>query len=133
MQSGVPKGSVLGPLLFVIYINDLTEVAILDMYLFADDTKLLQEVNNVQDAIQLQQDINAMENWCKDWLLKFHPGKCHVLTLGKLQNIQHAHPYAIGDSILEHVTEEKDLGVTIDCDLTFEEHCLQKVPTQCSA
>ena len=77
-----------------------------DMYLFTDDTKLLQIINNVQDAIQLQQDISAMENWCKDWLLKFHLGKSHVLTLGKLQNIQHAHPYAISDSILKHVAEE---------------------------
>ena len=68
-----------------------------------------------------------MEDWCKDWLLKFNLEKCHVLTLGKLQNIQHAHPYTIDDSILEHVNEEKDLGVIIDCDLTFEEHISSKI------
>ena len=81
--SGVPQGSVLGPLLFVIYINDLPEVTIAEMFLFADDTKLVKEINNAGDAIKLQQDIDAMERWSKDWLLRFHPDKCHVLTLGK--------------------------------------------------
>ncbi len=127
--SGVPQGSVLGPLLFVIYINDLPEVTIAEMFLFADDTKLVKEINNAGDAIKLQQDIDAMERWSKDWLLRFHPDKCHVLTLGKFWNIKHAHPYAIGDSVLEHVDKEKDLGVIIDSDLTFEEHICGKIKT----
>ena len=125
--SGVPQGSVLGPLLFVIYINDLPEVTAAEMFLFADDTKLVEEINNVQDAISLQQDIDAMEKWSKDWLLRFHPDKCHVLTLGKFWNIKYAHPYTIGNSILEHVDKEKDLGVIIDSGLTFEEHICGKI------
>ena len=83
------------PLLFVIYINDLPDVANPEMYLFANDTKLVEEINSVQDAIRLQQDIDAMEKWTKDWLLRFHSDKCHVLTLGQFWNIKHAHAYNI--------------------------------------
>ena len=97
------------------------------MFLFTDDTKLFKEINCEQDAIRLQKDIDAMENWSKNWLLKFHPNKCHVLTLGKFWNIIHAHPYAIGGSLLEHVDQEKDLGVLIDSELTFEEHIFSKM------
>ena len=125
--SGVPQGSVLGPLLFVMYINDLPEVTNSDMYLFADDTKLVEEINSAEDAIRLQLDIDAMERWSKDWLLRFHPDKCHVLTLGKFWNIKHAHPYNIGGVILEHVEQEKDLGVIIDGELNFDEHIFSKI------
>ena len=125
--SGVPQGSVLGPLLFVVYINDLPEVTSSDMYLFADDTKLVEEINSAEDAIRLQLDIDAMERWSKDWLLRFHPDKCHVLTLGKFWNIKHAHAYNIGGLILEHVEQEKDLGVIIDGELNFEEHIFSKI------
>ena len=130
--SGVPQGSVLGPLLFVMYINDLPEVTNSDMYLFADDTKLVEEINSAEDAIRLQLDIDAMERWSKDWLLRFHPDKCHVLTLGKFWNIKHAHPYNIGGVILEHVEQEKDLGVIIDGELNFDVTSLVKSrePTQ---
>jgi hypothetical protein len=61
------------------------------------------------------------------WLLNFHPNKCHVLTLGKFENIQYTHRYSIYDNELEHVFEEKDLGVTIDPSLRFEEHISMKV------
>ena len=61
MLSGVPQGSVLGPLLFVIYINNLPEVTNSEMFLFADDTKLVEDINNTEDAIRLQHDIEAIE------------------------------------------------------------------------
>ena len=111
VRSGIPQGSVLGPLLFVIYINDLPEHVISEMYLFADDTKLMKRVRSRKDSVLLQNDMNGMQNWSDIWLLNFHPDKCHVLTLGKLQNIKHAHNYRLGDKELEHVFNEKDLGM----------------------
>ena len=125
--SGVPQGSVLGPLLFVLYINDLPEVVRSILYLFADDTKLLKRIKNKQDSLELQSDIEAMDDWTTRWILRFHPGKCHVLTLGKFENIKYAHTYKLGDTVLDHVCSEKDLGVTFDNDLSFEKHLFNQV------
>ncbi|XP_066935011.1 uncharacterized protein [Clytia hemisphaerica] len=72
-------------------------------------------------------DVDTLNKWSKDWLLKFHPDKCHVLTLGKLANIKHAHPYSLAGNQLEHVFEEKDLGVLVDAELMFEEHIAKQV------
>ena len=127
--SGIPQGSVLGPLLFLVYINDLPDVVRSLMYLFADDTKLSKEINSAHDAFELQTDMLSMEKWSNKWLLQFHPNKCHVLTLGKHQNIIHAHRYILNGQELEHVFEEKDLGITIDHELKFQDHIANKIKT----
>ena len=125
--SGVPQGSVLGPLLFVLYINDLPEVVRSILYLFADDTKLLKRIKSKQDSLDLQSNVEALDRWTTRWILRFHPGKCHVLTLGKFDNIKHAHSYKLGNKVLDHVFSEKDLGVIFDSDLSFEEHIFNQV------
>ena len=125
--SGIPQGSVLGPLLFVLYINDLPENIISNVFLFADDTKMFRKIISENDSIIVQNDIETLEQWTNDWLLKFNIKKCHVLTIGKHENIQHTHRYTLENSELEHVAEEKDLGVTFDSELTFEEHISMKV------
>ena len=125
--SGITQGSVLGPLLFVVYINDLPDKVVSNLLLFADDRKIFKEVNSIQDSLLIQEDIEALEEWSKDWLLCFHPDKCHVLTLGKLENIKHAHPYSLGGNQLEHVFSEKDLGILIDAALSFDEHIAKQV------
>ena len=81
--SGVPQGSVLGPILFVFYINDLPKSVQSNIKLFADETKLFRRVQGTEDCHALQDDIATLENWSKDWLLKFHPQKCKVWRLGK--------------------------------------------------
>ena len=76
MTSGIPQGSVLGPLLFVIFINDLPDQVKSDMYLFADDTKVFRRISTKEDEETLQKDINEMLKWADKWQLEFHPDKC---------------------------------------------------------
>ena len=125
--SGIPQGTVLGPVLFVIYINDLLDDITSDGVMFADDTKVFRQITSHEDASNLQNDLRKLEEWSDTWLLKFNAEKCHVLTLGKFEDIKHAHKYTICKNELEHVADEKDLGVIIDDELKFEEHIMRKV------
>ena len=125
--SGIPQGSVLGPILFIIYINDILDNITSDGFLFADDTKILRSIRNEDDALALQSDIDALEEWSDKWLLRFNAKKCHVLSLGKIENTMYTKRYKVYGNELEHVFEEKDLGITIDSQLTFEEHIAAKV------
>ena len=103
MISCIPQGSVLGPILFIIYINDLPDVVKNQIFLFANDTKILKQVDTMEDSLSLQDDISSFERWSNDWLLRFNLDKCHVLTLGKHQNISHPHPYQL------HTEEKRTL------------------------
>lgn len=125
--SGIPQGTVLGPVLFVVYINDLLDNISSDGLMFADDTKIFRRITTYEDAIELQSDINKLEEWSNTWQLNFNPDKCHVLTMGKFHNIRHAHRYAVYGDEIEHVFEENDLGIVIDSELKFEEHIAKKV------
>ena len=125
--SGIPQGTVLGPLLFVIYINDILDNINSDGLLFADDAKIFRAITCKEDSLKLQDDIVNLEEWSDKWLLKFHPDKCHLLTLGKIENIMYSHRYQVGEKEIEHTFVEKDLGVIMDSDLAFAEHMTQKV------
>ena len=74
----------LGPILFVLYINDLPDVTSVDThtYLFADDTKVFRSVLNHSDITILQEDLHKMQSWTDKWLLCFHPDKCKVMRIG---------------------------------------------------
>ena len=127
VSSGIPQGTVLGPLLFVLYINDILDNVESEGLLFADDTKIYRAITSQEDAQSLQSVLNTLEEWSDEWLLRFHPDKCHVLTLGKFENIMHTERYKICNKELEHMFEEKDLGVIIDSELSFSEHIASKV------
>ena len=84
VTSGIPQSSMLGPILFVLYINDLPDVIKHGSipYLFADDTKIYHSIKCTQDCKDLQQDIKVMQVWSEKWLLCFHPDKCKCMRIG---------------------------------------------------
>ena len=124
VTSGIPQGSVLGPILFVLYINDLPEVVDKDSFafLFADDTKLFRVIKNLIDCGVLQADLTKMVEWSDKWLLKFHPDKCKQIGIGINRKSINMHQYTMEGQKLETSTCEKDIGVHIDCNLKFDIH-----------
>ena len=128
--SGIPQGSVLGPLLFVIYINELPKTVKSTIYLFADDTKIFRSINDQNDVKILQEDLNTLQDWSDTWLLKFHPDKCKRMTIGKQnEHTQVTYTLNIEKTIhnLENVDQEKDIGVIIDSNLEFDKHINAKI------
>ena len=131
--SGIPQGSVLGPILFVIYINDLPDAVLSEVYMFADDTKIYKQIKSKEDQKRLQEDLNKMQIWSSEWILKFHPEKCKVMNISRSKqtaNRTYRMKSANADGSqhnLEVVSEEKDPGITIDRNLTFEKHIGGKV------
>ena len=123
VTSGVPQGSVLGPMLFIYFINDLPEVCTVKTKIFADDTKAYTSIKTEADHRKLQETIDNMYQWTEDWQLKFNDTKCKILHLGE-NNPQR--PYYIGPMDarveLEKTVLEKDLGVHIDPNLSFDSH-----------
>ena len=121
--NGVPQGSVLGPVLFLIYINDLPEVVRDHMLkLFADDAKLIKAIDSGDDAVELQQSLDKMLEWSHDWGLKINASKCNALHLSKDTKTVHNKYFMKGGEPLETVEFEKDLGVYMDEKMSFETH-----------
>ncbi len=83
VSSGIPQGSVLGPFLFILFINDMPEVVSCAIKLFADDTKIFTQVTPNADCTNLQRNLNKLEDWTNTWQMAFNPYKCKVLRLGK--------------------------------------------------
>ena len=123
VTSGVPQGSVLGPTLFIYFINDLPDITQVPMKIFADDTKVFTEIHSENDKTKLQNAIDDMYNWTDDWLLRFNDSKCKIMHLGKNNP---RYQYYIGNepnrTLLDTTDCEKDLGVHIDPLLTFDNH-----------
>jgi hypothetical protein len=118
--SGVPQGSVLGPLLFVIFINDMDDMVsqIDTLKKFADDTKLGKTVRTEKDREELQEALDQLCAWADKWGMVFNVGKCKVMHMG------HQNPafnYTMKGQVLEETKEEKDIGVMVTSNL--KTHC----------
>ena len=117
--SGVPKGTVLDPLLFLTYINDLPDcVTSSETKLFADDSLLFREIKSQQDADCLQKDLTALEKWEADWQMSFHPEKCTVTRIHASKNSVINTAYTLHGQVLQTTDSSKYLGVTLSDDLT---------------
>ncbi len=81
VESGVPQGTVLGPLLFLLYINDLPEYVSSQVRLFADDCLLYRPIRSITDQLQLQEDLKALTTWASTWGMLCNPSKCDILTM----------------------------------------------------
>ena len=119
VESGVPQGSVLGPNLFLFYINDMPEDITSNVRLFADDTIAYLTVTSQNST--LQEDMDKLAIWEEKWMMKFHPDKCQVLSITK-KKTPIKFNYILHGHTLEHVKSAKYLGVTISSDLKWEPH-----------
>ena len=128
VSSGIPQGSVLGPILFLIYINDLPGAIDCCIKFFADDAKLYLKVNSLVQADQLQGNVTRSENWADIWRMFFNYKKCKKFHVGNKDinatYIMHDQGQPVS---LEQVEVEKDLGIYFDSKLSFREHITKKV------
>ena len=108
----------MGPLLFLIYVNDMPDIVSSTAKMFADDTKVYRKIKLIQDCKDLQDDLNNLSAWSAKWLLRFNATKCVVLKIRLC--IQYM--YTLNGHNLENVSSQKDLGVTISNSLKSSEH-----------
>lgn len=121
--SGVPQGTVLGPLLFLLHINDLPSV--IDpqtiIRLFADDCLLYRVIETTEDEQQLQKDLDALEVWANNWGMSFNTKKCYTMPVDRRRS-QTSHVYRLNGTALGSVDSEKYLGVLISKDMSWSPH-----------
>ncbi len=119
--SGVPQGTVLGPVLFLCFINDIAEKLNSDIRLFADDALLFREVESEDDAAELQRDLNSLQDWAREWQMEFNAKKCYVLHITNKRRVHH-HNYTLNGESLEKVHNHAYLGVILDDKLNWNAH-----------
>ena len=121
VRSGVPQGSVLGPCLFLVYINDLPNRVKSNARLFADDTAIDRKIRSPEDVKTLQSDLDALAVWESEWDMSFHPNKCSVLHVSRSKVKKH-NEYFLHGHRLECVSSTRYLGVTLQDDGEFDKH-----------
>ena len=121
VMSGVPQGSVLGPLLFIIYVNTIEDGLDSNVLKFADDIKVFRVINNEQDQNVFQSDLDKLVHWSERWQMEFNFSKCQVLHTGRVKNRR---VYEMNGHKLKEIGQEKDLGILITSKLSASEQVL---------
>ena len=121
VESGVPQGTVLGPLLFLLHINDLPERVLSQMRLFADDCLIYRTISSKQDHTILQQDLTSLKKWADEWGMKFNESKCYTMSICRKRAQSH-HQYILNSHKLKKVHENPYLGVLLSDDLKWTKH-----------
>ena len=131
IESGVPQGSVLGPLLFLIYINDLERNIKSNVKFFADDTMLFSIVNDLKiSASELNHDLKIINKWAYQWKMEFNPDpskQATELLFSCKKNRQNHPPLFFNGTVVSKVNEQKHLGLILDTKLSFERHISEKI------
>ena len=122
VRSGVPQGSVLGPVLFTVFINDLDEGILNRLLKFADDTKAFGRVRNTEETRMLQEDLDRLVDWAERWGMEFNTKKCKVMHIGRNNLLV---DYYMRGEVLEVIEEERDLGVLVSSSLKVESQCVK--------
>ena len=121
VQSGVPQGTVLGPLLFLIYINDLPDNLTSNVRLFADDCVVYRSISNDHDADLLQTDLDRLSSWERTWQMSFNTDKCFTLKI-TTSHTPKQHQYTLNNQVLQEVTSHSYLGVDISSNMKWNNH-----------
>lgn len=122
MDSGVPQGTVLGPLMFLLYINDIgIKLKSSSLKLFADDCLLYRTIESQEDAHALQHDLDLLEEWTKKWQMSFNSKKCYILRITR-KHKPVIHNYTIDGEVLTTVLSQTYLGLTLHEHLSWEPH-----------
>ena len=119
--SGVPQGTVLGPVLFLAYINDLPNNLNSEVRLFADDCVVYRQIQNDLDHTLLQDDLITLEKWQNDWQMSFNVKKCFIMRITYVRNPK-IFDYKLGECILEETNSHPYLGVNITNNLSWSTH-----------
>ena len=125
VTSGVPQGSVLGPLLYLMYVNDLPSWMMNCMAMFADDSKLWRRIRSEEDARSLQRDLDMVEDWNDESLLELNWAKCHLMRIGHGFGAVYTLGRGQQRRVIEQVGHERDLGVIITEDLKTQRQCCE--------
>ena len=124
VTSGVPQGSILGPFLFVLYINDLPECIQkpTDIALFADDSKVSQIIGSANDGVNLQCNLNRLHSWSSEWHMDLNIIKCKTMRITRNKTPKLETDYFIDNNLLKCVTSIRGLGINVTSDLKWSTH-----------
>ena len=122
VKSGVPQDSVLGPLLFLIFINDLAEHMSSTVRLFADDCVMYRQIANVNDCRVLQEDLNQLHEWEERWQLKFNKAKCNIMRATHARQKKIVFGYELDGVLLKDTDSTSYLGVVLSADMNWNSH-----------